>query len=147
LRRDEKNVDYYLLKASLFVDENKIDTAILQYEKIIEQYPDHYLAYSKLGEIYGKIRSDYEKANKYLELAYARNNQHLNTVENLGIVYGIMGKIDLSIKYLLEAEQIEPNNPRVLGNISTTYKMQGNAEKSLEYQKKAEEILKSQGKI
>ena len=147
IERQENNLDYFLLKASLFVDENKIDTAILQYNKIIEQFPEHHLAYSKLGEIYGKILADYTQAKKYLELAYARNNQHLNTVENLGIVYGIMGKIDLSIKYLLEAEKIEPNNPRVLGNISTTYKMQGNTEKSLEYQKKAEEILTSQGKI
>ncbi len=147
LVRDKNNIDYFLLKASLFVDENKIDTAIFEYEKIIEQFPDHHLAYSKLGEIYGKILGDYQKAKKYLEIAYTKNNKHLNTVENLGIVYGILGKIDLAIKYLLEAEQIEPNNARVLGNISTTYKMQGNTKKAMEYQKKAEEILRNQGKI
>jgi len=131
------NIDYQLLEANIFLEENDIDSSITLYKAIIEKYPQHYKAYSKLGEIYGKLLNEIPSSYLYLKQAYDKNANDLNTVENLGIVYGMMGEIDSSLKYLHEAEAISPNESRILNNLGLTYQMNGEEEKANEYFQKA----------
>jgi protein O-mannosyl-transferase len=138
--RHPDNINYQLLEASILFEEGKMDSCIFQYKAIVEKHPQDYRAYSKLGNIYGELLHDIPTSFVYLKQAYSRNNQDLNTVQNLGIVFGMMNEIDSSLKYLHEAEAISPNETNVLKNLGFTYQMNGNQEKANEYFQKANQI-------
>ncbi|MFV0531656.1 MAG: tetratricopeptide repeat protein [Flavobacteriales bacterium] len=76
-----------------------------------------------------------EIANTVLE--YYPN--HIESLSNLSITYLLTGEYDKGIKFLLQAEKINPKDYIILGNIAQGYKLKGDKKKAIEYYKKTAE--------
>jgi tetratricopeptide (TPR) repeat protein len=68
-----------------------------------------------------------------IKKVYATNPKHLPTIENLGVVYGILNDYPSSIKYLLMAIDLRPNHAHNYMNIGLTYKNMGDEENAKKY--------------
>ncbi|HOH84863.1 MAG TPA: hypothetical protein PLI16_09650, partial [Bacteroidales bacterium] len=121
----------------LYANTGKPDTAIQILNGIIGKKPDYSKAYNKLGEIYGRIYGNFSKSVEYLDKAYALNPTDLETLRNLGTLYGLQGKFEPSLKYLLEAEKVKPDDKDILNKLSITYLNIGNRQKAEEYSLKS----------
>lgn len=131
------NTEYVYLLADLYANTGKPDTAIQILNGIIGKKPDYSKAYNKLGEIYGRIYGNFSKSVEYLDKAYALNPTDLETLRNLGTLYGLQGKFEPSLKYLLEAEKVKPDDKDILNKLSITYLNIGNRQKAEEYSLKS----------
>ena len=98
------------------------------------------ITYRDAGRYYGEQAGDLDKALKYLELAYAANQQDYETLRLLGVAYGIKGDTQRAVDLFTRALQLQPNEPGALLNLSTAYYRLGNEEQAKLYQQKALEI-------
>ncbi|MFI1770233.1 tetratricopeptide repeat protein [Thalassobellus citreus] len=64
---------------------------------------------------------------------------HIESLSNISITYLLTGEYDKGIESLLRAENINPKDYIVLGNIAQGYKLKGDKEKAIEYYKKTAE--------
>ncbi len=64
---------------------------------------------------------------------------HVESLSNLSITYLLTGEYDKGIEPLLRAENINPKDYIVLGNIAQGYKLKGDKEKAIEYYQKMAE--------
>jgi len=120
------NTEYVYLLADLYANTNRTDTAVQMLRDIISTRPGYSKAYNKLGEIYGRILHDFGQSLIYLNKAYELNPVDLETLRNLGTLFGMQGKFQESLKYLLEAEKVKPNDKDILNKLSITYRNLGN---------------------
>ncbi len=143
IKAEPENPDFIFQHASSLIGIGELDRGISSLNSIIEKDNSYYKAYCKLGETYGSYKQDVQKAKEFLLKAYQINPAYLSTLENLGIVYGIIGNYVKSLEYFDKALQIEPDNQGVLLNISRTYKLMGDEAKTNEYMIKAQQAKKS----
>ena len=61
---------------------------------------------------------------------------HIESLSNISITYMIVGENDKAIEYLLRAENLNPQDYIVLGNIAEAYKRKGDTNMAAEYYKK-----------
>jgi len=120
------NTEYVYLLADLYANTNRTDTAIKMLRDIIKNQPGYSKAYNKLGEIYGRILHDFGQSLIYLHKAYELNPVDLENLRNLGTLFGMQGKFQESLKYLLEAEKVKPDDKDILNKLSITYRNLGN---------------------
>ena len=118
--------EYVYLLADLYANTNRTDTAVQMLRDIISTRPGNSKAYNKLGEIYGRILHDFGQSLIYLQKAYELNPLDLETLRNLGTLFGMQGKFQESLKYLLEAEKVQPDDKDILNKLSITYLNLGN---------------------
>ncbi|PKP03047.1 MAG: hypothetical protein CVU11_09735 [Bacteroidetes bacterium HGW-Bacteroidetes-6] len=78
-------------------------------------------AWNKGGELYGRVRNDMVTSEKYLLKAFSLKPNDSSTLENLGVLYGILKKYDLSVRYLRKAQELTPSNKQIMLNLSTSY--------------------------
>jgi serine/threonine protein kinase/tetratricopeptide (TPR) repeat protein len=80
------------------------------------------LAYASLGFIQVYYDWDWEGAERSLKKAIALNPNLPETWENYGIHYlGVIGKIDEALEGMERALELDPFNPRILGNTGYMY--------------------------
>ena len=61
---------------------------------------------------------------------------HIASLSNVAITYMIVGENDKAIEYLLQAEELNPEDYIVLSNIAEAYKRKGDTENAVEYYEK-----------
>lgn len=143
LKYEPQKSDYLYSMAINMTELNRIDTAKIILEDIINNTPSYYKAYYKLGEIYGKYLNDITYSEKYLKEAYKLNPEDPSILENLGIVYGIKGEYSLSLEFFNKALTYSPEDARIFSNIAGTYYKMNQLDKAKEYLSKAEEARKT----
>ncbi|MPM38912.1 hypothetical protein SDC9_85543 [bioreactor metagenome] len=78
-------------------------------------------AWNKGGELFGRVRNDLATSEKYLLKSYSIDPGNSSTLENLGVLYGIMKKFDKSVFFLLKAHTANPQNKQILTNLGASY--------------------------
>lgn len=116
---------YINLLAEVYANTGKADSALIILNDLITREPSSDQAWNKLGEIYGRIYGDLEKSLIYLQKAYELNPENASTLKNLGTAYGMAGKFELSLRYLLEANAITPDDKDIIDKIALSYKNTG----------------------
>lgn len=94
----------------------------------------------KLGELYGKDLGMPDRALKHLEKALALKPEDPNKAQKLGIVYGLLGRVNEAIRTFETSLDQNPNNARLWLNLGITYQQTGQLERSQECLNKAFEL-------
>ncbi len=139
------SLHYQLELASLYEKTGRTGMCRDYLLDITQRHPGYAKAWGKLGEIYGRYFNDLKQSETYLLKSVELNPSEFSSNENLGIVYGMQGKGELSLKYFLKALAIDPNVSRLHNNIANTYMQMNMPAEAAKHFKKAEE-LKKQGK-
>lgn len=109
------------------------------YEKHVIPYGvNNATSYAVLGKLYGQYRKDAPKAIEYLEKSNSITPNDPAVLQDLGIAYGMIGQHQISLKVLLDALELQPNNSQLLGNIGVTYRNLGDEENAAAYFEEAE---------
>ncbi|MBH44496.1 MAG: hypothetical protein CMD88_03475 [Gammaproteobacteria bacterium] len=99
------SLEKYISRIKKFLLIEDYDSALLELENAIIQYPDTYVLYTNAGNIY-TLRSEYKKAEDYYlkSLTLKKSKEALN---NLAHMYVIQGLYDEALKYTSEALEID----------------------------------------
>lgn len=106
--------------------------------RVIPLNPNAAGAYDVLGELYGKKKNNLAKAIENFEKVIALDENHPGTLHDLGTAYGMTSQFDKSLEVSLKAIKNDPQNPKILRNIATSYYNLGDTLKAQEYSKKAQ---------
>lgn len=90
-------------------------------------------AWNKGGELFGRVRNDFATSEKYLLKSYSIDPNNASVLENLGVLYGILKRFDLSVQFLLKANAKSPENKQILVNLGTSYDGLGKKDSSAYY--------------
>jgi len=90
-------------------------------------------AWNKGGELFGRVRNDFATSEKYLLKSYSIDPSNASVLENLGVLYGILKRFDLSVQFLLKANAKSPENKQILVNLGTSYDGLGKKDSSAYY--------------
>ncbi len=121
---------------------DSIDHKISIYEEILKLNTGRFDINYKLGNLYGRYKSNIPKALLYLKKAASVNPDNKDVCKDLGVAYGIAGQPDESIKWLEKAAALDPNDYTIYINLGITYQRMGNLKKAGEYFMKAEKLKK-----
>jgi len=132
-----------LLYATVLEQTGKIEDAIAQYEKLIEQQPGSTVVSNNLASLYSETRSDEKSLDRALVLSRQfRNSKVPQFKDTLGWTYFRRGEYSTAIPLLQEAALGLPNNSLVRYHLGMSYlenKQNKEAAKELE---KALELAK-----
>jgi tetratricopeptide (TPR) repeat protein len=124
----------------------KVDTAMVILNKLLANDSSFAGAWSKLGEIHGRIYNNIDLAERYLNKAYSLDSTSLTTLENLGIVKGLKKEFPQSVGLLKRALALDSLNPRIMNNIASTYYMMGDKPEAESWSRKATEATQKNKK-
>ena len=154
---DDTEIKYFLIKASFLKSQNKIDSAIFYYKKVIE-YSGKNLdnksflitAYSGLGISYETI-GEYSNAREIYDIVLKINEdplQEAKILNNVGVLQYYLANYD-SISYFLRLaariyeENLDSEHPLLTStynNIGNSFLLQNNYRKGIEYYEKCLKI-------
>ena len=124
------NTGYQLALAEIYRNMNKLDSAFIILENTNKSKPNDVDVYNRLAEYYGKYKNNLSKAIEYLEAAYKINPKNSATIENMGIVYGMVGNYDKSIEFFKKAIAKSPDKSPLYYNLAQTYRMKKDFKKA-----------------
>lgn len=146
LKASPHSIDILLLLGNIAL-QNRDESAIKYFEKILEMDPYHEEAIFSLSELYLHVKQDrYHAMGLYKRLVAAikRNGgssyklmQIYNTLANY---YTQQRDYKRAIHYFSKIDELAPNNINVLFSLGQLYKITGNLHKSIEYMKKIQSI-------
>ncbi len=120
-----ENTDHFVQLADLLSKHGQAEEAVRLMDSIILVQPDFADAYSKQGEIYGRVFNDIDRSLSLLLKAYGMDSTNNSTLENLGICFGLKGDFPRSLLFFRKALEKDSLNPRLLSNLGNTYGMMG----------------------
>lgn len=71
---------------------------------------------------------------------------HIESLSNFSVTYLIEEKYDEALKYMLQAEKVNPQDKIILGNIAYTYRLLGKSEQAIRYYNKLAKYEDESGK-
>ena len=142
-----KDIDLWLLRASLLEMRGDYDKAIECYKKAIELNPDYADAYGGIGTTYCK-KDCYDKAIECYKIAIELESDFAdaNTYNNMGIAYRKKGYRDKAIEYYEKAIELNPNYENAYHNMRIVHEYLGEEDKANDCFQKAS-ILKHGGSL
>lgn len=135
---DSLNFRYEL--ASALLGQQKVDTARLMLDEVLLADPSHFMAWCKMGELYGRYLNRIDESEKYLLKSAEINPRYFPAHENLGIVYAMKGRLPQSRDAFITALAIDEKQARMHRNISLTYSQMGDTLNSGIHLRRAEEL-------
>jgi len=140
----------------VFDDKTKADQNI-EILKSLEKYsPENYYINYYLGKIYGRFKNNLHTSKQYFEKALSIDSSHVAIYKDLGVVYGMLGEFEQSVKALEKASKLDPDDPVIRLNIAMTYFQTGDKEAAfkeldnafkMNYNKNNAHILINLGKL
>lgn len=124
--------EYYTALSYKYLE--KYDSAILFYQKTIEEVPYFIEVYNEIGNLYIFL-DKYEKAIKYFKKGHEINPKYNEITHNLGYAYALQGRYSKAREYLeLAVAQDSSLLPtyKVLANIHAHFGRLSSAKKTLE---------------
>ena len=109
LRIKPGSEDALYAKAKLFQDLNKIEEAIIIYEKILASDKNSYKCLYNLGAIYLSKKDDTKRAIDYFSKAIAVNPKYTEAYYARGVCFGLLKDKDNAIADFNMSLQITPN--------------------------------------
>lgn len=102
-----------------------LDTAIAEYNKALEIYPDYADAFGQRGLAYYR-RKEIDKAIADYKRAIELEVGQWKVYNNLGVIYGEQGNLSEALKYFKLALKVDSRFPDPYKNIGSIYFYQGN---------------------
>ena len=131
---DKQNIWYATLLAGIYFQENKIDSTIYYYEKVMELTPDSLNIQYILADLYSE-KGDYENAIKMHQELQRKYGINENTtpayIQNLIIA----GKLDLALEEAQEAIKLFPDEIKFYVQLAEIYGKTGEGVKATEIYK------------
>lgn len=135
------NEEYQLMVADAYsrINKGKADSALVIINNVLTKNPNNASAWSKKGEIYGRVYNNLQEAELNLLKSIDLDPKNLSANENLGIVFGIKKNFERSIYYFNQALKIDSTQARIYLNIAGTYNAMGNKGEAERYKSKAKQ--------
>ena len=117
----------------------EFDTAINDYKKAIDYYPEYTTAIFKLARTYYRLK-DYENTKKYLEKNLNIDTNQEQSHKMLGDIYRKYGDYENAVKHYKLSVSINPNYSKAFYSLGTLMLSKSKLNKAKEYLTKATEI-------
>lgn len=137
---NSQNNDLQIQLAGVYENKKQYDTVINMMNALLAMDTNNAAAYSKLGQLYGKVFNQIDKSLEFLLKAYSISSIDASNLENIGIAYGIKGNYEKSIEFFTKALEAKPDNAQIYMNMSRTYMNIGNKAKAQECLEKAAKL-------
>jgi len=125
-----EDIDALYHLADLYDRRGSYQQAVDTFKKVIELDPDKKkYAYFKMGTAYSRMNQP-EKAVEVLNEAAIRLPRNPVVMNNLGIAYGKLGRLDDEITSFLKALEIRPRYAAARFNLALTYLKKGDEKKA-----------------
>lgn len=134
-----RNAEVWYLKGLVSELTGEYSAALVHLQHTIELDDQHFRAWRKMGEIWGRNMGNIERSIEMLQRAYQINPSDETTLENLGVAWGIARNFEKSLEYFYLALEQKPGNAQILMNISFTYRNMGNPAKAQEYLQRSQQ--------
>ena len=136
LRLDPSLVQIRYKKAHLLLRRRLIQSAIQEFESILQDHPDYFLAHEGMGQAY-LFKSELKPAEKYLQKAISLNDQLWKSYNFLGIIYDKRQKYHKAIAFYEKAIEILPKESMLYNNIGISYYRNKDFDRATQYFEKA----------
>lgn len=107
---DPKDADARGLKASFALDRGEVDHAISEFQEVVTQKPDNFVAHYDLGRAYA-TKGEYQQAAQQYQAAIRIRADYLRPRVALAEAQLQLGTFDQALKTAQETEHLSPNNP------------------------------------
>ncbi len=131
-----------IARSKIFENNQQYNKALSDLEKVIQFNPGNFYAQYTTGEIYGKYINDTDKSLYHLLIANKLEPGNFSVVDGLGIIYAIKGNYSESLRYQLEALEIEPKSTNTIKNIILLNEALGDFQKAEKYKNYLEQVTK-----
>ena len=102
--------------------------ALDAYRKVTELEPDNAIGFMNMGAVYFR-EGKYGECIPYFQKALAIQPQ-ADLYSNLGTAQFFLKRYDESVKMFEKAEEMDPNDPDIAGNLADAYRWSGQPEKA-----------------
>ena len=119
--------------AQVYAKLNQEDSAIYWLKRGEEVRPIESYDYYTLGMGFGRGANNFAKAIEYLNKAHDMDPKVEMYMEDLGVAYGLSGRIDEAIAITEQILVVNPKYPPAYLNLALSYRNKGNLGKSREY--------------
>jgi len=126
-------------KAENYFKKGNFNQAIIEFEVVLEKWPDDPGCYNKLGICYASLR-DFVKAKSYLEKASILDLEYPEPYNNLGNICLEEKEYEKSIELYKKALELNPDYSAAHSNLGLTYKRTKKINEAVKHFKKAAEI-------
>jgi tetratricopeptide (TPR) repeat protein len=126
-----------LTLAYCYVNLEVPDSATALLREILLRDPRNYDALNKMGELSARYYNNLPAAENFLQQAIDVDPAIASAWENMGIVKAMQRDLKASLFYFEKALSLDPENARIMGNLSTAYQSMGNKAKADEMAEKA----------
>lgn len=128
---EDKPASYYEYLGSKYADRGDLNTAIIYFQKAIQQDPNYLPAYINLGVSFGK-KGEYDKGIEILNKALEINPNVQEIYVNLSAIYEKKKDYDNTVDYAQKALLLNRNNVTANYLLGSGYIMQGKTELAIE---------------
>ncbi len=97
-------------KGDALYQEQKYEEALQEYKKVLEENPDLYQVYDKIGICYLRMDNK-EKATDYFKKMLEYDPQSLDTLINLSAIYFEQGSLEEGMKYFQQLDESSLKEP------------------------------------
>ena len=111
-------------------EQDQLDEAKLNYQKVLEDQPNHEIAHHRLAIIADKQR-DYHAAERHYLGALKSNQSNPDLLSDLGYSYFLQGRYRESEQSLRQALAAQPSHLRALNNLGLLYGTKGDYDQAL----------------
>jgi tetratricopeptide (TPR) repeat protein len=109
VKNDPKDADARGLKASFALDRGEVDHAISEFQEVVAQKPDNFVAHYDLGRAYA-AKGEYQQAATQYREALRIRPDYLRPRIALAEAQLQLGTYDQALKTSQETEKLQPNN-------------------------------------
>jgi len=122
-------------------DKTYYQKALTVLEQAQELAPSRHQVYTEKFGVYlslGDFKQARQAIDKALEVGYKPKT--VNHYAGLGMIYGQTGDLEQSLEYYQKAQDLEPENVKILGSLAVLYKELGQTKKAQELAQKMLEL-------
>ncbi|MFH1286567.1 MAG: tetratricopeptide repeat protein [Candidatus Magasanikbacteria bacterium] len=131
IRIEPKNVEAFEILAEVYVGQKQFDEAKETYEFLLQLDPKHENAMIKLSEILEE-RGDVEGSLKLYENLVLQNPNISSRFAKMGDLFIQIGQYDTAYEAVIQASELEPENPKYLDMLTETSILSGKQEQAQE---------------
>ncbi len=125
-----------------FLEKWDLDKAEEALRAVIEQDPEHAMAWNKLGVLFAR-RQDLRQAEDCFEEALRLDSRFADPYSNLGNIYAERGWTDRAQSAYEKALVLDPGNPAATHNLGVLYRKMGQIGKGVDLLKQANRAQRS----
>jgi tetratricopeptide (TPR) repeat protein len=121
-----------LAKGDALYEQKKYEEALEEYQKVIEENPDLYLTFDKIGICYLRLNNQ-EKAIEYFKKMLEHDPQSLGTLINLSAIYFEQGNLEEGMKYFKQLDESTLTDKGTFYNIGVLLFKNNQIDMAIEY--------------